>query len=94
MSTLKIIGISIIVFIILFRVNYVGAVGRIERRNQGTGGFQDLGTLSEKEDAAYMDGTHKKLAFRQALIGALIWSTIIFLILYFKVLNVFKKLFF
>ena len=93
MSILKIIGISFIVFIILFRVNYVGAVGRIEGRNQGSGRFQDLGPISEKEDAAYMDGTHKKLAFRQALIGAFIWSIIIFLILYFDAFKLIKKVF-
>ena len=55
---------------------YRGAVGRIERRNQLTGKHQDLGPVSEKEERALFEGTHKSLAFFQALIGAFIWSLI------------------
>jgi len=55
---------------------YKGAVGRIERKNQFTGEHEYLGPVSEKEAAAYGGGTHKRLAFFQALIGAFIWSLI------------------
>ena len=93
MGLTKIIIITIVFFIVILRLNYIGAVGRIEGRNQATGAFQDLGSVSEKEEAAYFEGTHKKLAFKQALIGAIIWSTIIFLILYFDVFELIKKVF-
>jgi hypothetical protein len=75
--------ITIVLFIFLLMFNYRGAVGRIERKNQTTGEYQDLGPVSEKEDIAFMEGRHKKLAFYQALIGALIWSLIAFSIMYF-----------
>ena len=76
--------ISIIIFFFLTGFLYKGAVGRIERRNQGTGSPDfNLGPVSEKEDIAFMDGKHKQLALKQAILGALIWSIIIFTLLYF-----------
>jgi len=38
---------------------------------------------SYMEMGAYFEGTHKKLAFKQALIGALAWSLILYGIMYF-----------
>ena len=78
-----IILIALALFIFLLFFNYWGALGRIERRNQTTRQYQDLGPTSEKEDIAFMQGTHKKLAFKQAIIGALIWSLIVFAVLYY-----------
>ena len=75
--------ISIIFFIFLLYINYKGSVGRIERKNQATGQFQNLGPVSQKEEEAYMNGTHKKLAFKQAFIGALVWTLILYGIMYF-----------
>jgi hypothetical protein len=63
-------------------MNYIGSVGRIERKNQATGQFQNLGPVSQKEEEAYMNGTHKKLAFKQAFIGALVWTLILYGIMY------------
>ena len=74
MDIILIITVGIFLFNLLFL--YRGAVGRIERRNQATGEFQDLGPVSEKEEIAFLEGTHKRLAFFQALIGAFIWSLI------------------
>lgn len=74
MDIILIITVGIFLFNLLFL--YRGAVGRIERRNQLTGKYQDLGPVSEKEEIAFMDGTHKSLAFFQALIGAFLWSFI------------------
>ena len=67
-----------ILFLFLLVTNYKGAVGRIERKNQLTGEYEDLGPVSEKEEIAFMEGRHKRLAFIQALIGSLIWSGIVF----------------
>ena len=75
--------ITVFLFLFFLMLNYRGAVGRIERKNQITGEYQDLGPVSEKEDIAFMEGRHKKLAFYQALIGSLIWSLIAFSIMYF-----------
>ena len=75
--------ISIIVFIFLLYINYMGSVGRIERKNQATGQFQNLGPVSQKEEEAYMNGTYKKLAFKQAFIGALVWALVLYGIMYF-----------
>ena len=71
------------IFLFLLVLNYFGAVGRIEKRNQLTGFNQKLGPTSQKEDEAFFEGTHKKLAFKQALIGSLIWSSIAFGLLYY-----------
>jgi hypothetical protein len=43
----------------------------------------NLGSVSEKEEIAFFEGKHKKLALKQAMLGALIWSIIIFTLLYF-----------
>ena len=51
---------------------YKGAVGRIERKNQITGEYEDLGPVSHKEELAFLEGTHKRLAFFQAFLGALL----------------------
>ena len=67
-----------ILFLFLLVINYKGAVGRIERKNQLTGEYEDLGPVSEKEGIAFMEGHHKRLALIQALIGSLIWSGIVF----------------
>jgi len=68
-----------ILFLFLLVTNYMGAVGRIERKNQWTGENEwNLGPVSEKEEIAFMEGRHKKLALIQALIGSLIWSGIVF----------------
>ena len=67
-----------ILFLFLLVTNYKGAVGRIERKNQLTGEYEDLGPVSEKEEIAFMEGRHKRLALIQALIGSLIWSGIVF----------------
>ena len=76
--------ITIIIFLFLLWLNYNGAVGRIERRNQWTGlPDLNLGSVSEKEEIAFFEGKHKKLALKQAILGALIWSIIIFTLLYF-----------
>ncbi len=93
MSLLKIIIITVIVFLFLLWFNYMGAVGRIERRNQATGTYRDFGPVTKKEEAAYFEGTHKKLAFRQAIIGSFIWSLIIFLFLYYELFELLKKIF-
>ena len=55
---------------------YKGAVGRIERKNQITGEYEDLGPVRHKEELAFLEGTHKRLAFFQAFLGALLWSLI------------------
>lgn len=73
-----IISITILIFLFFLFINYRGAVGRIERKNQITGEYEELGQVSEKEEIAFLEGTHKKLAFVQALIGSLIWSLIAF----------------
>ena len=65
-------------FFFLLVHNYIGAVGRIERRNQFSNSYQNLGPVSKKEELALLEGTHKKLALKQAFIGALLWSLIAF----------------
>lgn len=70
--------ITILIFFLLLFINYGGSVGRIERKNKITGEYQDLGPVSEKEEIAFLEDTHKRLAFIQALIGSLIWSLIAF----------------
>ena len=60
---LRILLITVFLFFFLLIFLYRGAVGRIERKNQTTGEYQDLGPVSEKEDIAFMEGRHKKLAF-------------------------------
>ena len=67
-----------VLFLFLLMTNYKGAVGRIERKNQLTGEYEDLGPVSEKEEIAFMQGRHKRLALIQALIGSLVWSGIVF----------------
>ena len=80
---IRIVIITVFLFVFLLMFIYRGAVGRIERKNQTTGEYQDLGPVSEKEDIAFMEGRHKKLAFYQALIGSLVWSFVAFSIMYF-----------
>ena len=67
----------LILFIFLTFFNYYGAVGRIEKR------ISNLGPVSLKEKKALKDGSHKKLALRQAIIAALIYTLILFLIIRF-----------
>ena len=74
--------ITILIFFLLLYINYGGSVGRIERKNKIMGEYQDLGPVSEKEEIALFEGTHKRLAFVQALIGSIIWSLIAFGIMY------------
>ena len=74
--------ITILIFFLLLYINYGGSVGRIERKNKITGEYQDLGPVSEKEEIALFEGTHKRLAFVQALIGSTIWSLIAFAMMY------------
>lgn len=73
--------ITALVFFFLFYNNYIGSVGRIEGINQKTGMPQNLGPVTDKERIAFLEGKHKILAFKQALIGATIISLIVFLIL-------------
>ena len=79
----KILIITFCVFILLLYLNYIGAKGRIESKNQFTGMHENLGKVSEKEINSYMSGNHRKTAFFQAFIGSLIWSLIVFSVLYF-----------
>jgi hypothetical protein len=81
MSNIYIITSAIFMFILV--INYFGAVGRIEKRNQLTGFKENLGPTSQKEDEAFLKGNHKKIAFKQALIGSIIWSLIAFGLMYF-----------
>ena len=75
--------ISVFIFFILLYLNFLGAVGRIERKNQVSGKFQDLGPVRDAEEIAVMEGTHKKLAIKQSIKGALIWSVLVFCFLIF-----------
>tara|TARA_B110000305_G_C19311198_1_gene574059 strand:- start:610 stop:867 length:258 start_codon:yes stop_codon:yes gene_type:complete len=75
--------ISVFIFFILLYLNFLGAVGRIERKNQVSGKFQDLGPVSDAEEIAFIEGTHKKLAIKQSIKGALIWSVLVFCFLIF-----------
>lgn len=79
----KIYIITSAIFLFILVLNYFGAVGRIEKRNQFTGFNENLGPKSQKEDEAFFEGTHKKIAFKQALIGSIIWSSIAFGLMYF-----------
>ena len=65
------------VFIFIFFVyfNYYGAIGRIERKKP------NLGPVSKKEQEAFEDGTHKKLAMKQSFLGALAYTLIAYLII-------------
>ncbi|MAD11977.1 MAG: hypothetical protein CMC04_04580 [Flavobacteriaceae bacterium] len=67
----------LILFIFLTFLNYNGAVGRIERKQS------NLGPVSSKEEKALLEGSHKKLALKQAVIGSLIYTLIFFLIIRF-----------
>jgi hypothetical protein len=78
-----IIIITAFLFILQLILNYFGCLGRIERKNQITGEYQDLGPVSEKEEIAFFEGRHKKIAFYQAFAGAFIWSLIAFFVMYF-----------
>ncbi len=64
----------IILFLFLTGFKYFGAIGRIERRQS------NLGPVSIKEEEALLNGTHKKLALWQAIIGALIYTLILYLL--------------
>jgi hypothetical protein len=73
----------IILFLFLTWFNYIGAKGRIESRNQIIDKEEgNLGPVSIKEAEALSNGTHKRLAFRQAIIGSLIYTSIIYLLFY------------
>lgn len=73
--------ITLIIFILLLAFNYLGAVGRIERKNKITGKFIETGPVSKKEEIAFFEGRHKILAFYQSLIASIIYSLIAFGIL-------------
>ena len=75
--------ITAFLFTFLLILNYKGSVGRIERKNQITGLYQDLGPVSEKEEIAFIEGRHKKNAFYQAFVGAFILSLIAFFLMYY-----------
>lgn len=75
--------ISSIVFMLSLIFNYIGAVGRIERKNQYTKKFQETGPVSKKEEIAFFEGKHKKLAFIQSLTPSIILGSLVFLILNF-----------
>ena len=45
--------------------------------------YEDLGPVSEKEEIAFIEGHHKKIAFYQAFAGAFIWSLIAFFVMYY-----------
>lgn len=73
----------LILFIFLTWFNYIGAKGRIESRNQILDKKEvGLGPVSIKEAESLSNGTHKKLAFRQAIIGSLIYTSLIYLLFY------------
>ena len=61
-------------FICLLYFNYYGAIGRIEKKQP------NLGPVSRKEEEAFLNGTHKKLALWQAIIGSLIYTIILYLL--------------
>ena len=64
----------IVLFLFLTWFQYFGSIGRIERRQS------NLGPVSIKEEEALLNGTHKKLALWQAIIGALIYTLILYLL--------------
>ena len=64
----------IVLFLFLTCFKYFGEIGRIERRQS------NLGPVSIKEEEAFLNGTHKKLALWQAIIGALIYTLILYLL--------------
>ena len=64
----------IVLFLFLTWFKYFGAIGRIERRQS------NLGPVSIKEEEVLLNGTHKKLALWQAIIGALIYTLILYLL--------------
>lgn len=73
----------LILFLFLTWFNYIGAKGRMESRNQIIDKEEtNLGPVSIKEAEALSNGTHKRLAFRQAIIGSLIYTSIIYLLFY------------
>jgi len=71
------------VFIFLLWFNYIGAKGRIEGINQLNNKEQDLGYVSEKDFESLMEGTYKRRAFIQAIIGSAIWTALLYTLLYF-----------
>jgi hypothetical protein len=71
----------LLLFIFLTWFNYIGAKGRIESRNQIINqNERNLGPVSKKEYEAFLNGKHKRLALRQAIIGSLIYSIIAYVI--------------
>lgn len=62
-------------FICLTCFNYYGAIGRIEKKQP------NLGPVSMKEEQAFLNGTHKKLALWQAILGGLIYTIILYLLI-------------
>jgi len=77
------IGICIGVFLFFYWFLYVGAVGRMEGKNQFDGREEFLGKSSPEERYALMSGNHKRMARKQALFGASVFTVILFVILLF-----------
>jgi len=71
------------VFTFLLWFNYIGAKGRIEGKNQLNNKAEDLGYVSEKDFESLLEGTHKRRAFIQAVIGSTVWTTLLYVLLYF-----------
>ena len=74
--------ITALLFLFLLFFNYMGAVGRMTSTNQINGMPElGLGRVSEREKKAVQKGTHKRLAFIQSLIAALIYSGVLYFVL-------------
>ena len=74
--------ITALLFLFLLFFNYMGAVGRMTSTNQINGMPElNLGRVSEREKKAVQKGTHKRLAFIQSLIAALIYSGVLYFVL-------------
>jgi len=73
---------TVVFFVFYFFFLYVGAKGRIEGKNQITGQSGDYGPLSADEYLSKINGTYKMVAIKQALIGSIIMSGILYLVLY------------
>ena len=74
--------VTALLFFFLLIFNYMGAVGRMTSTNQINGMPEfNLGRVSERERKAVEKGTHRRLAFIQSLIAALIYSGVLYFIL-------------
>lgn len=76
MTTTQII-ICVALFIFLFWFNYIGAKGRIQGMNQFTGQREHLGRITSKEQEAIGENKVRRIALKQAFLGAFIWTLII-----------------